>query len=82
MYQKLYGRDEETAVGTNDNIVQETNEISDKSSAVFSIKILLKESVTTVPGLSETTTIIQLKNEIEKLTNVAVGSQRLIFSGH
>ena len=47
----------------------------------FTVKILLKETNLQLPGLTDLTTIGQLKIEIEKLTNVAVNSQRLIFAG-
>ena len=51
------------------------------STSNFTIKILLKETNLQLPGLSDLTTVGQLKIEIEKLTNVAVNSQRLIFAG-
>jgi hypothetical protein len=47
----------------------------------FAIKILLKEQCLHLTGLFDQTTIGQLKIEVEKLTSVAVISQRLIFSG-
>ena len=51
------------------------------STSNFTLKILLKETNLQLPGLSDLTTVGQLKIEIEKLTNVAVNSQRLIFAG-
>jgi hypothetical protein len=65
----------------------ESADINDKSSEMkipdngFAIKILLKEQCLHLNGLFDQTTIGQLKIEVEKLTNVAVSSQRLIFSG-
>ena len=47
----------------------------------FSVKILLKEAHLPLAGLTDLSTVGQLKIEIEKLTNVAPHSQRLIFAG-
>lgn len=81
-YQKLDSEEIERNIKSS-----ESTETNDKSSEMkipdsgFGIKILLKEQCLHLNGLFDQTTISQFKIEVEKLTNVAVGSQRLIFSG-
>lgn len=58
-----------------------TAQAVDSLTGTFSVKILLKETNIQLPGLTDLTTVGELKIEIEKLTNIAVKSQRLIFAG-
>jgi hypothetical protein len=78
-YQKL-GRDEEMGEVNKPSTTQSAPGIELQAKS-FKVKVLLKETCLQLLGLTDETTIGQLKIEIEKLTAVAVESQRLIFSG-
>ena len=84
-YQKL-GADEDVRDSKELDVSISPGELKSPSEVemqvkTFSVKILLKEAHIPLAGLTDLSTIGQLKIEIEKLTNVAVNSQRLIFAG-
>lgn len=62
-------------------VTQTTSAADSSSNETFSVTILLREAHLCLPNLTDLTTVGQLKAEVEKLTNVAVQSQRLIYCG-
>ena len=73
-YQKLDG--EEKAV-----LAQPASAVENSPNETFSVTILLREAHLCLPNLTDQTTVGQLKAEVEKLTNVTVQCQRLIYCG-
>lgn len=51
------------------------------SAGIFKLKILNKEEVIEISNLSSNSTVLDLKNEIAKASNVSCDNQRLIFQG-
>jgi hypothetical protein len=47
----------------------------------FTLKILHRETTSQISGLTELSTVAQLKHEIEMVTQTPAAQQRLIFSG-
>ena len=81
LYQKL-GSDEEA--GCTSSVTEPSssiNIVSVEESQTFSVKIILKEAHLILSNLRDETTVGQLKSEVEKLTNITIPCQRLIFSG-
>ena len=62
-------------------IPQPTSAVENSSNETFSVTILLREAHLCLPNLTDHTTVGQLKAEVEKLTNVTIHCQRLIYCG-
>lgn len=81
LYQKL-GSDEEA--GCPSSVAEPSSSVkivSVEENRSFSVKIILKEAHLTLSNLRDETTVGQLKSEVEKLTNITIPFQRLIFAG-